>query len=157
MANPKLSVGDPVPAFELEADDGQTVSAKSLQGSKYVLYFYPKDDTPGCTTEACDFRDNMARLQGAGYRVFGVSPDSLKSHGKFRDKYELNFPLLADPDHVAAEAFGVWREKQNYGKTYLGLVRSTFVVDADGTLSHVYDNVKAKGHVERVLKDVAAA
>ncbi len=155
MANPKLSAGDDVPAFELQSDTEGTVSSESLRGTKYVLYFYPKDDTPGCTTEACDFRDNMGRLESAGYRVFGVSPDSVKSHEKFRSKYDLTFPLLADPDHEAAEAFGVWREKQNYGKTYTGLVRSTFVVDEDGKLAHVFDNVRAKGHVERVLRDIS--
>lgn len=157
MANPKLSVGDAVPSFEANADDGETYSSESLRGSKYVLYFYPKDDTPGCTTEACDFRDNMARLEGAGYKVLGVSPDSVKSHDKFRSKYELNFPLLSDPDHDVAEAFAVWREKKNYGRTYQGIVRSTFVVDEDGKLTQVYDNVKAKGHVDRVLSEVGAA
>ncbi len=156
MANPNLEAGDTVPAFQADGHDGENVSDKSLRGSRYVLYFYPKDDTPGCTTQACDFRDNMARLQGAGYTVLGVSPDSLKSHEKFSSKYELNFPLLADPDHAVAEAFGVWREKKNYGRTYMGIVRSTFVVDEAGTLTHVYDNVKAKGHVDRVLSEVTA-
>ena len=154
MANPKLSAGDPVPAFQADADNGEQVSNESLRGSKYVLYFYPKDDTPGCTKEACDFRDNMWRLESAGFKVLGVSPDSLKSHEKFRAKYELNFPLLADPDHELAKAFGVWREKTNYGKTYIGLVRSTFVVDEAGELVHVFDNVRAKGHVDRVLRDL---
>lgn len=154
MPNPKLEVGSKVPEFSLQSDGGETVSADSLKGSKYVLYFYPKDDTPGCTKEACDFRDNLAQLEGVGYRVYGVSPDSVSSHEKFRGKYDLNFPLLADPDHEAAEAFGVWREKQNYGKTYTGIVRSTFVVDEKGVISHLYDNVKATGHVERVLRDV---
>ena len=152
--NPKLSVGDDVPAFELDSDSDGKVSADDLKGSKYVLYFYPKDDTPGCTTEACDFRDNMARLEGEGYRVFGVSPDSVESHEKFRGKYDLNFPLLADPDHDVAEAFGVWREKKNYGKTYTGIVRSTFLVDEDGKLEKIYDNVRAKGHVERILREL---
>ena len=156
MANPKLEVGAKVPRFELEASDGAKVSSDDLLGRKYVLYFYPKDDTPGCTSEACDFRDNVARLGELGYEVYGVSPDSVKSHDKFRDKYELNFPLLADPDHAAAEAFGVWREKKNYGKTYTGLVRSTFLVGEDGTLEQIYDNVRAKGHVERVLRDLQA-
>jgi len=130
------------------------VSAASLRGTRYVLYFYPKDDTPGCTKEACDFRDNMARLQGAAYEVFGVSPDDLASHEKFRGKYDLNFALLADPDHEVADAFGVWREKSNYGKKFMGIVRSTFVVDEDGHISHLYDNVKATGHVDRVLRDL---
>lgn len=154
MANPNLTVGESVPAFEAPADNGETYSNESLLGTNYVLYFYPKDNTPGCTTEACDFRDNMARLEGAGYTVIGVSPDSIKSHTKFRDKYDLNFPLLADPDHSVAEAFGVWREKKNYGKVYMGIVRSTFVIDGNGKLTHVFDNVKAKGHVDRVLTEV---
>jgi peroxiredoxin Q/BCP len=152
--NPKLSEGDAVPAFELESDNEGTVSADSLKGSKYVLYFYPKDDTPGCTTEACDFRDNIARLTGYGYKVYGVSPDTVKSHEKFRGKYDLNFPLLADPDHEVAEAFGIWREKKNYGKTYTGLVRSTFLIDEEGKLEKIYDNVRAKGHVERIVREL---
>ena len=154
MANPKLSEGDTVPAFEAESTSGETVSDQSLRGSKYVLYFYPKDDTPGCTTEACDFRDNMARLEGVGYQVLGVSPDSMKRHENFRARYELNFPLLSDPDKSLAETFGVFREKKNYGKTYMGIVRSTFVVSDDGTLTHVFDNVRAKGHVDRVLREL---
>lgn len=154
MANPNLSVGDRVPAFTADSVTGVPVSNESLLGTKYVLYFYPKDDTPGCTTEACDFRDNIGRLEGAGYRVFGISPDSLASHEKFRTKYDLPFELLSDEDHAVAEAFSVWREKTNYGKTYVGLVRSTFLVDEDGVLTHVYDNVRAKGHVERVLRDL---
>lgn len=153
-ANPKLSEGDAAPAFELESDNEGTISAESLKGSKYVLYFYPKDDTPGCTTQACDFRDNIARLTGHGYKVYGVSPDSVKSHEKFRGKYDLNFPLLADPEHEAAEAFGVWREKKNYGRTYTGIVRSTFFVDEQGNLEKIYDNVRAKGHVERLIREL---
>ena len=152
--NPKLSVGDSVPAFELESNTEGTVSADSLKGSKYVLYFYPKDDTPGCTKQACDFRDNIGQLSEYGYDVYGVSPDSLKSHEKFRGKYDLNFPLLADPDHEVAETFGVWREKKNYGKTYTGLVRSTFFVDEDGKLEKIYDNVRATGHVERLIREL---
>ena len=154
MANPKLSPGDDVPAFEADVTPGGRISAETLSGTRYVLYFYPKDDTPGCTKQACDFRDNMARLQGAGYAVYGVSPDTIAKHEKFQGKYDLPFPLLSDPDKQVAEAFGVFREKKNYGRTYMGIVRSTFVVDEDGTLTHVYDNVKATGHVERVLKDV---
>jgi peroxiredoxin Q/BCP len=152
--NPKLSEGDAVPAFELESDTEGTVSANDLKGDKYILYFYPKDDTPGCTTEACDFRDNLARLGDLGFKVFGVSPDTVESHEKFREKYELNFPLLADPDNEAAEAFGVWREKTNYGRKYTGIVRSTFVVDEEGKIAQIHDNVRAKGHVERLLRDM---
>jgi peroxiredoxin Q/BCP len=153
--NPKLSEGDAVPSFELQSDTEGTISAESLQGDKYVLYFYPKDDTPGCTTEACDFRDNLARLGGLGYKVFGVSPDTVESHEKFRGKYDLTFPLLADPEHEAAEAFGVWREKTNYGRKYTGIVRSTFVVDEEGKIAQIHDNVRAKGHVDRLLRDLS--
>lgn len=152
--NPKLSVGDSVPAFELDSDNDGKVSAKSLKGSKYVLYFYPKDDTPGCTKQACDFRDNIGQLSEHGYDVYGVSPDGVESHEKFRGKFDLNFPLLADPDNEAAEAFGVWREKQNYGKTYTGIVRSTFFVDEEGKLEKIYDNVRATGHVARLIREL---
>lgn len=152
--NPKLSEGDTVPPFELESDTEGAVSAEGLRGERYILYFYPKDDTPGCTTEACDFRDNLTQLGELGFRVLGVSPDTVESHRTFREKYDLNFPLLADPDHEAAEAFGVWREKTNYGKTYTGIARSTFVVEEDGTIAQIHDNVRAKGHVDRLLRDM---
>lgn len=155
MANPILKDGDPAPDFRAESDAGGEVALADLAGKRTVLYFYPKDNTPGCTTQACDFRDNLARLQSLGIDVFGVSPDSIKSHHKFRDKYELSFPLLSDPEHTLAEAYGVWREKKNYGRVYKGIVRSTFVIAPDGTLERVYDNVRAKGHVERLLKDLA--
>lgn len=148
--------GESAPDFTGTTGRGDTVRLSDHRGRWVLLYFYPKDDTPGCTSEACDFRDNVARLGELGYEVYGVSPDSVKSHDKFRDKYDLNFPLLADPDHAAAEAFGVWREKKNYGKTYTGIVRSTFLVGEDGTLEQIYDNVRAKGHVDRVLRDLQA-
>ncbi|MCA9565271.1 MAG: thioredoxin-dependent thiol peroxidase [Myxococcales bacterium] len=154
MANPKLNEGDSVPSFSAESNEG-VVTAKSLKGSKYILYFYPKDDTPGCTKEACDFRDNIGQLESQGFKVFGISPDSSASHDKFRAKYELPFTLLSDADHTVAEAFAVWREKKNYGRTYTGLVRSTFVVDEDGKLLKVYDNVRATGHVARLLKELS--
>ena len=150
--NPKLNEGDRAPTWRLESDDAGTVSSEDLAGQKYVLYFYPKDNTPGCTTQACDFRDNIGRFADRGYKVFGVSPDSLKSHAKFRGDHDLNFTLLADPDHEVAEAFGVWREKTNYGRTYTGLVRSTFFVDGEGKIEQIHDNVRAKGHVERLVR-----
>lgn len=149
------SVGDVAPAFEAESDDAGLVSSESLKGKKYVLYFYPKDMTPGCTTQACDFNDNLEVFKNKGYAVYGVSPDSVASHAKFRAKHELGFTLLADPEHKLAEAFGVWREKKNYGKTYVGIVRSTFVVGEDGKFEAVYDNVKATGHVARLLREIA--
>ena len=149
--NPKLSVGDVAPDFTLESDDRGTVSLSGLRGQRVVLYFYPKDMTPGCTTQACDFRDNLGRLEALGYVVFGVSPDSVARHAKFRERDALTFGLLADEDHAVAEAYGVWREKTNYGKTYEGIVRSTFVIDEAGVLVDVQDNVRAKGHVARLL------
>lgn len=149
--NPTLSVGDAAPTFELETYDGETVSLEGLRGHKVVLYFYPKDMTPGCTTQACDFRDARDAFAEAGYTVLGVSPDPAARHEKFRDKHDLNFPLLADPDNVVSQAYGVWREKSNYGRTYMGIVRSTFVIDEEGVIVEIQDNVRAKGHVERLL------
>lgn len=149
--NPKLSVGDVAPEFALASDDRGEVSLAGLRGQRVVLYFYPKDMTPGCTTQACDFRDNLGRLEALGYVVFGVSPDSVARHATFREKHGLTFGLLADEDHAVAEAYGVWREKTNYGKTYEGIVRSTFVIDEAGVLVDVQDNVRAKGHVARLV------
>ena len=148
--NPNLSPGDAAPDFSLESEEG-TVSLSELRGQKVILYFYPKDMTPGCTTQACDFRDHKPALDDAGYTVLGVSPDPVTRHAKFREKHDLNFPLLADTDHAVSEAYGVWREKKNYGKTYMGIVRSTFIINEDGTLADVQDNVRAKGHVERLV------
>lgn len=160
----ELKVGDQVPAWSgivTQAEGEQTLSAESLRGEAYILYFYPKDNTPGCTTQACDFRDqsqDQGQSQGItslGYRVIGCSPDSVKSHHKFQAKYELPFELLSDPDHEVATQFGVWREKKNYGRTYMGIVRSTFVVNAEGVLTQVMINVRAKGHVERLARTLA--
>lgn len=149
--NPNLSVGDQAPDFELESDDQGTVKLSDLRGQKIILYFYPKDMTPGCTTQACDFRDNQTGFDDAGYTVFGVSPDPVERHAKFREKHDLNFSLLADTDNAVATAYGVWREKKNYGKTYMGIVRSTFIIDEQGVITDIQDNVRAKGHVERLL------
>ena len=154
MANPLLSVGDAAPEFDalpLSRGEVEELSSAALRGKRYILYFYPKDDTPGCTTQACDFRDQRAAFAEAGYEIYGVSPDSLKRHERFQDKYQLPFPLVSDPEHTLAERFGVWREKKNYGRVYFGIVRSTFVIDEEGTLLHCLDNVRAKGHVERLL------
>ncbi len=137
-----LSPGDPAPAFELPADDGSTVSLADLKGSRAVIYFYPKDDTPGCTTQACSLRDAKADFDAIGASVFGVSPDSPDSHARFRDKYALGFRLLADEDHAVAEAYGAWGEKKNYGKTSMGIIRSAFVIDEDGTIVLAKYNVK---------------
>jgi peroxiredoxin Q/BCP len=151
--NPKLKVGDPAPDFSLESDTDGRVSLSDLKGQKVVIYFYPKDMTPGCTRQACDFRDNRETLEQQGWKVLGVSPDPVKRHAKFRKKHDLNFTLLADPDHEMAEAYGVWREKKNYGLTYTGIVRSTFLIDEEGKITDIQDNVRAKGHVERLLRD----
>jgi peroxiredoxin Q/BCP len=143
-----------IPAFSLPGSDGKTWSSKELKGSTYVLYFYPKDSTPGCTTEACDFRDNFARLALRGVKLFGISPDSLKSHANFIAKQELTFPLLTDAEHVLAEKLGVWIEKSMYGRTYMGIDRSTFLVGADGAIVKEWRGVKVAGHVDAVVAAV---
>ena len=146
-----LKVGDQIPAFALESDSQGKVTAASLADKRFVLYFYPKDDTPGCTTEACSFRDNLPAFGSLGVPVFGISPDDAKSHGKFRSKFQLNFPLLADPDHAIAEAFGVWVEKSMYGRTYMGVQRSTFIIGPGGAIEHVWEKVTPADHATEVL------
>lgn len=146
-----LEEGSKAPAFTLASDSGTKVKLSDLKGSPVVLYFYPKDDTPGCTKEACAFRDRQADLTKLGAKVFGVSPDDVASHVKFRDKYELNFPLLADPDHKVAEKYGAWREKNMYGKKSMGIQRSTFLIDADGKIAKVWKRVQVDGHDQQVL------
>jgi peroxiredoxin Q/BCP len=152
----RLSVGDPVPAFEMTADDGSVVSNESLAGTRYVLYFYPKDDTPGCTTQACGIRDSWSRVTGTGATLFGVSPDSVRSHVKFREKYALPYRLLSDDGHRVAEAFGVWVEKSSRGRTYYGNERSTFVVGPDGRIEHVLAQVKPAEHLDQLMETLAA-
>lgn len=149
-----MDTGDPVPEFTLTADDGSTMSGSDLRGGKAVIFFYPAAMTPGCTTEACDFRDAHAALLEAGYRIVGISPDPPERNARFRERDRLPFPLLSDPDHAVAEAFGAWGTKRQYGREYEGLIRSTFVVDADGRLERAYRNVRAKGHVARVTADL---
>ncbi|HET7685843.1 MAG TPA: thioredoxin-dependent thiol peroxidase [Candidatus Limnocylindria bacterium] len=150
------SVGDPVPAFEMSADDGSTVSDASLRGRRYVLYFYPKDDTPGCIAQACGLRDGFGEITATGVEVFGVSPDSVRSHVKFREKYGLPYRLLSDAGHAAAEAFGVWVEKSFRGRTYHGNERTSFVIGPDGTVEHVLPQVKATEHLGLLLEALAA-
>ncbi len=150
-----VEVGKKAPDFTLQADNGEKVKLKVQRGAPVVLYFYPRDDTPGCTREACAFRDRKAELAKAGAIVFGVSADDLASHQKFRDKYELNFPLLADTDHKVAEKYGAWREKNMYGKKSMGIQRSTFLIDAEGTLRKVWKRVQVDGHDEQVLAALA--
>ena len=144
--------GSPAPDFTLTADTGELVTLSALRGSPVVLYFYPKDDTPGCTTQACGIRDEWAVFAGSGATVLGVSPDGVASHAKFKAKHGLPFTLLADPDHAVAETYGVWVEKSMYGKTYMGVERSTFVIDAGGDVVRVMRKVKPATHAQAVLE-----
>ena len=143
--------GKLAPSFSLTSDAGDTVTLESLRGKPVVLYFYPKDDTPGCTTQACGIRDSWGEFEHRGAVVLGVSPDSESSHVTFKEKYGLPFTLLADPDHSTAQAYGVWVEKTNYGKTYMGVERSTFVIDAEGNVAKVMRRVKPDTHAADVL------
>ncbi|MDX1946669.1 MAG: thioredoxin-dependent thiol peroxidase [Pirellulaceae bacterium] len=147
-----LEEGDKAPAFTLQADDGTKVKLADFKGSPVVLYFYPADDTPGCTKEACAFRDRSAELKKLGAKVIGISPDDVGSHAKFRDKYQLNFPLLADPEHAVAEKFGAWREKNMYGKKKMGIARSTFLIGPDGVIAKAWKAVKVEGHDAAVIE-----
>ncbi|MFN7387547.1 MAG: thioredoxin-dependent thiol peroxidase, partial [Lysobacteraceae bacterium] len=151
-----LDVGASIPAFSLKASDGRTVTSESLLGQRYVLYFYPKDDTPGCTREACAFRDKSKALGALGAKVLGISPDDTASHVKFRDKFSLNFPLLSDTDHGVAEKYGAWREKNMYGKKSMGIQRSTFLIDAQGKIAKIWKKVSVDGHDEQVLEALKA-
>lgn len=146
-----LQVGDPAPDFTANDQDGQPVSLHDFKGKKLVLYFYPKDDTPGCTAQACDLRDNYERMLAQGYAVVGVSVDDEKSHQKFIKKFDLPFPLLADTEHAVVEAYGVWGEKKNYGRTYMGTVRTTFVIDEEGKIEDIISKVNTKEHVNQIL------
>jgi peroxiredoxin Q/BCP len=146
-----VAVGDKAPDFTLPADDGRKVSLKELRGKKVVLYFYPKDDTPGCTAEACSFRDNLARVTTKGAVVLGVSRDDTDSHGKFRDKYHLNFPLLSDDAGTVTEAYGVWKKKNLYGRSFMGIERTTFLIDEAGKVARIWPRVKVEGHTDEVL------
>lgn len=146
-----IEEGQTAPDFTLPADNGGKVKLSELRGKPVVLYFYPKDDTPGCTKEACAFRDRSQDLKAQGAVVLGVSPDDVASHGEFRDKYSLNFPLLADMDHQVAERYGAWREKNMYGKKSMGIQRSTFLIGPDGTVRKVWKKVSVDGHDEEVL------
>lgn len=151
-----IEEGTKAPTFTLTADDGSKVKLADLKGSPVVLYFYPKDDTPGCTKEACAFRDRKAEITKLGAKIFGVSPDDVDSHVKFRDKFELNFPLLADLDHKLAETYGAWREKNMYGKKSMGVQRSTFLIDADGKVAKVWKRVQVDGHDQQVIDALRA-
>jgi peroxiredoxin Q/BCP len=145
------SAGDLAPGFSLTADDGRRIALKDFREKKIVLYFYPKDDTPGCTKEACSFRDNLARVTSKGAVVLGVSRDDTASHTKFKEKYDLNFPLLSDDAGKVTEAYGVWKEKNRYGRTYMGIERTTFLIDERGRIAKVWPKVSVEGHVDEVL------
>lgn len=150
-----LTEGTIAPDFRLQADDGREISLSDYRGKKVVLYFYPKDNTPGCTTEACSFRDGHSELVAAGAIVLGVSPDSIKSHVNFKTKFDLPFALLSDPDHEVAEMYGAWGEKKRYGRTYMGIIRSTFIIDEQGVIAKVFPKVTPKDHSQQVLEALA--
>jgi len=151
-----LQEGQPAPDFSLRDAAGNTVRLADLRGKKVVLYFYPKDDTPGCTKEACGFRDQYSRFDDRGVVILGVSPDDEASHATFASKYSLPFRLLADPGAQVATAYGVWKEKNNYGKTYMGVERTTFLIDEQGNLRKIYPKVQVDGHIEEVLAEIGA-
>lgn len=146
-----LSIGQHAPDFTSLSDTGEELTLSHYRGKKVVLYFYPKDDTSGCTAEACDFRDNFSRVTQSGAVVLGVSPDSVKSHEKFKNKYELNFPLISDESKEICSAYGVWVEKSMYGRKYMGVERTTFVINEEGIILKIFPKVKVKGHVDEVL------
>ena len=154
MSDHRLEPGDEAPDFTLPDADGKQVSLSSLRGQQVIVYFYPAAMTPGCTKEACDFRDSIQSLAAAGVTVLGISPDKPDRLAKFRDRDHLNFPLLSDPDHTVEQAYGAYGEKTLYGKTTIGVIRSTFLVDEQGKIARAYYNVKATGHVERLRKDL---
>lgn len=159
IASGSIKEGDKLPPFSLPADDGSVVTNESLKGRKTVLYFYPKDDTSGCTKEACDFRDAFPRFGQTNARIIGVSPDSVESHRKFKTKYELPFQLLADEQRQLANAFGVWKEKSMYGRKFMGIERTTVIVDVDGRVARIFPKVSVPGHVgqvEEALRELAS-
>jgi peroxiredoxin Q/BCP len=149
-----LSVGDAAPDFTLPSNEGKDVSLRDFRGKKVVLYFYPKDDTPGCTKESCSFRDNLARVKRKGAVVLGVSADSVRSHHKFIEKYSLTFPLLSDEKKDVIKAYDVWKEKAFMGKKYMGIVRTTVIIDEKGKIAHIFSPVKVDGHVDEVLENL---
>lgn len=146
-----LQVGDPAPAFSVKDQEGKEVKLSDLKGEKVVLYFYPKDNTPTCTNQACNIRDNYGSLLKKGYKVFGVSPDSEKSHQRFIKKHNLPFPLLADTEHKMVEAYGVWGEKTTFGRTYMGLLRTTFVINKKGIIEEIISKVESSKHTDQIL------
>lgn len=150
-----LKIGQKAPSFSLKNESGETLTLKSFAGKKLVIYFYPKDDTPGCTKESCDFRDHFGRIQKSGAAVIGVSKDSVASHQKFKTKYSLPFTLLSDEEGKMCEAYGVWKEKSMYGRKYMGIERTTFIIDENGKVAKIYPKVSVTGHVDEVMKDIS--
>ncbi|MEX0827003.1 MAG: thioredoxin-dependent thiol peroxidase [Acidimicrobiia bacterium] len=151
-----IEPGDPAPSFQLPDQDGRPVRLADYSGERLIIYFYPKAFTPGCTTQACDFRDNHQAFAKAGYQIVGISPDPVDRLGRFRDEHQLPFPVLSDPNHATARDYGAWGKKVNYGREYEGIIRSTFVIGPDGSIEKAWRNVKAKGHGERILREVTA-
>jgi len=149
-----LNIGDKAPAFRLDNQDGKSVSLSDFSGKKVVIYFYPKDDTPGCTIEAKEFTDRKAEFDAKNTVILGVSKDSVKSHEKFCNKHSLGITLLSDESGEMVESYGAWQEKKNYGKTYMGIVRSTFLIDEEGSIMNIWPNVRVKGHVDAVLESI---
>lgn len=149
-----LKVGEKAPNFSAETFAGEEVSLEDYKGQKVVLYFYPKDDTPGCTKQACNLQENMSELKTHNIAVIGVSPDDNESHEQFSNKFNLEFPLIPDPDHKIINAYGVWGEKMNYGKTFMGLQRTTFLIDENGVIEHVFKRPKTAEHTEEILKKI---
>lgn len=147
-----FQIGEKAPSFILLSTEGKEISLDDFKGKKVVLYFYPKDDTPGCTKEACSFRDNLARVKKKGVVVFGISADTVKSHQKFTEKYDLNFPLLSDETKEVLNAYGVWKKKSYMGKFYMGIERTTFIIDEQGKIIRIFPKVKVDGHVEEILR-----
>lgn len=149
-----IAIGDRAPAFDLTSDDGSKVGLGDFKGRSLVVYFYPKAFTPGCTTQACDLRDDYDRFIAAGYAVVGISPDAPDKLARFRQEYRLPFPLLADTDHAVAAAYGAWGTKKNFGREYQGIIRSTFVIDGSGVVTEAWYHVKASGHADRLLRQL---
>ena len=146
----KLKIGDKAPSINAKDENGNTIRLTDYKGKKIVLYFYPKDSTPGCTAEACNLRDNYSGLQKLGFEIIGVSADSNKAHVKFKQKYNLNFSLLSDPEHLILNAYGVWVEKSMYGKSYMGIARTTFIIDEKGYISNIIEKVDTKNHTSQI-------
>jgi peroxiredoxin Q/BCP len=147
-----IKVGDAAPDFDLPTGAGRNIRLSDLRGEKVVLYFYPKDDTPGCTKEACSFEDNLSLLKKKGVAVIGISADSVDSHAKFADKFSLTFPLLSDTRKEAIKAYGAWKKKSMYGRTFMGIERTTFVIDERGFITHIFPKVRVEGHVKEILR-----